>query len=35
MNNTGSPAEFVTVDPAELLADANIRHDLRLTDDFL
>ncbi|MGN0040512.1 ParB/RepB/Spo0J family partition protein [Rhodococcus sp. (in: high G+C Gram-positive bacteria)] len=34
MNNTGSPAEFVTVDPAELLADANIRHDLRLTDDF-
>ncbi|MCK8673964.1 ParB N-terminal domain-containing protein [Rhodococcus sp. HM1] len=34
MNNNGSAAEFVTVNPADLLADSNIRHDLRLTNAF-
>ncbi|WP_226949898.1 ParB/RepB/Spo0J family partition protein [Rhodococcus rhodochrous] len=32
--NNGSTAEFATVDPADLLTDSNIRHDLRLTDAF-
>ncbi|MEE2061695.1 ParB/RepB/Spo0J family partition protein [Rhodococcus artemisiae] len=34
MNENGTVPQFETVNPAALLADTNIRHDLHLTDDF-
>lgn len=34
MNENGTVPQFETVNPADLLADTNIRHDLHLTDAF-